>query len=69
MARTTKVVGFSLPPAIHNKLEKLIKKQHKTRSEFYRDLIEFYFSTPKSKTFSYSPQESDLAKVLQTYWN
>ena len=71
MARKTRVVGFSIPPEIDNKLEKFIKAKHKTRSEFIREMIDVYFgSVSKSeiKTPEIQVSEEDLAKVLRSYW-
>jgi len=60
--RKTKVIGFSIPPAIHQKLERIIKSRHKTKSEFFREMIDVYFQSSKS-----SP-ETNLAKILRSYW-
>ncbi|MBW3538243.1 hypothetical protein KY386_01990 [Candidatus Parcubacteria bacterium] len=73
MARTTKVVGFSLPPEIHAKIESFIKSKHKTRSEFFRELIDLYFTTAQQMT-NQEPsgeldlRQPDLAKILRSYW-
>lgn len=73
MARKTRVVGFSIPPEIDNKLEKFIKSKHKTRSEFIREMIDVYFNSIESKSDAQHESrvelaESDLAKVLKSYW-
>jgi|GEM_PF-1497869 len=74
MSRTTKVVGFSLPPETYKKVEKLIKSESKTRSEFFRGLISSYVDS-KEKTNNgivapdSSSTESDLATILKSYWN
>jgi ADP-ribose pyrophosphatase YjhB (NUDIX family) len=73
MARKTRVVGFSLPPEIDNKLEKFIKSKHKTRSEFIREMIDVYFNSVGTKSVSPSETnidltENDLAKILKSYW-
>jgi 8-oxo-dGTP pyrophosphatase MutT (NUDIX family)/predicted DNA-binding protein len=73
MARKTRVVGFSIPPEIDNKLEKFIKSKHKTRSEFIREMIDVYFNSVSSKVSarlepSLELTENDLAKVLKSYW-
>lgn len=74
MSRTTKVVGFSLPPETHKKVEKLIKSEHKTRSEFFRALIDMYLESKKPVTIDPSPleiaeSETDIATILKSYWN
>jgi len=67
MARSTKIVGLSLPPETHKKIESYIKKNHKTRSEFYRQMIDSYFT--KNETFEkYKPRETDIASALRNYW-
>jgi len=72
MSRKTKVVGFSLPPEIYQKLERAIKVKHKTRSEFFREIIDAYFETVKNQTSRkidvVDIGETDLAKVLKSYW-
>lgn len=72
MGRTTKVVGFSLPPEIYQKLEGLIKSKHKTRSEFIREMIDVYFQTSKIESHEEAKdldlQETDFAKILRSYW-
>ena len=76
MARTTKVIGFSLPPEVNTKLEKLIKSRHKTRSEFIREMIDVYtdsISTVHTTTHLESKElnvgEASLAKLLKAYYD
>ena len=64
MSRKSKVVGLSLPPEIHNKVEKHLQKTHKSRSEFYREMISLYFKQDSPVEVS----ESDLATLLKNYW-
>lgn len=69
MARKTKIIGFSLPPELHQLLEKTVKARHKTKSEFFREMIDVYFQTvnqPSSQPLKL--EETDLAKILKTYW-
>jgi 8-oxo-dGTP pyrophosphatase MutT (NUDIX family) len=73
MARKTRVIGFSIPPEIDNKLEKFIKIKHKTRSEFIREMIDVYFDSVNNKSIvrpesKLDITETDLAKVLKSYW-
>lgn len=69
MARKTKIVGFSLPPELYQLLEKTTKSRHKTKSEFFREMIDVYFKAAKQPiTQPLKLQEADLAKVLKTYW-
>lgn len=73
MARKTRVVGFSIPPEIDNKLEKFIKSKHKTRSEFIREMIDVYFNSINTKPDTRNEivgdlAERDLARILKSYW-
>ena len=74
MSRISKLVGISLPPEIHKKLENLSRKKHKTRSEFYREMIDVYLETLETKNDSninrqsVNVTETDLAKILKAYW-
>jgi len=74
MTRISKVVGVSLPPTIYKQLEKIINKKHKTRSEFYREMIDVYLNSLEEKNANYGvnqpnyPVETDLAKILKAYW-
>jgi len=70
MGRKSKVVGFSLPPEIHQRLERTIKQKHKTRSEFFRGIIDLYFQSlqPPAAPASTELKETDLAKILESYW-
>lgn len=42
MGRTTKVVGFSLPPRIARAIERTARAEAKTKSELLRDMWEAY---------------------------
>lgn len=73
MSRKTRVVGFSLPPEIDNKLLKIMKNKHKTRSEFMREMIDLYFSSVRSDVRKNMDEKIDLdktslAKILMSYW-
>lgn len=64
MPRRTKIVGFSLPPQINNEVEEYLKKTHKTRSEFFREMIYSFFSGN-----THISSEKDLAMILKSYWD
>ena len=69
--RKTKIVGFSIPPALHKKFEAVVRKKHKTKSEFFREILESYFKTSTSSPSQRrknDPEEIGLAKTLKTYW-
>lgn len=42
MGRTTKILTFSLPPEIVEKIERLAKKEGRSRSELLRAMVETY---------------------------
>jgi ADP-ribose pyrophosphatase YjhB (NUDIX family) len=54
---------------LHHKVESLIKAKYKTRSEFFREIINLYFRTVKTASEPLGLEESDLAKVLKCYWH
>jgi len=74
--RKTKIIGFSVPPEIYHKLEQVIRKKHKTKSEFFREMIEVYFqnSNPSAKPQATTKnnrlriKEENLATILKAYW-
>ena len=72
MTRRSKIIGFSLPPEIHQEVEKAIKKKHQTRSEFFRQIIASYFEKedqPPLPAKETAPvKEKDLAQILKSYW-
>ena len=40
--RTTKILGFSVPPAVVRQVEVLAKKEHRTKSELFREMVRVY---------------------------
>src|SRR3984957_8599440 len=42
MARTTKTLGFSVPPAVLKEVEILAKKERRTKSELFREMVRVY---------------------------
>jgi predicted DNA-binding protein len=66
MSRQTKVLGFSLPPEMAKEYEDLAKKERKTKSELFREMIELYKQVKEEKEF-YRLQEriSRQAKKLE----
>lgn len=73
MTRRTKILGFSLPPETYFQIENLLKKTHKTKSEFMRQIIETYLQigqktieeTPKTE---FSVSHEDINKILKLYF-
>ena len=66
--RKTKVIGFSVPPEIHNKFLKALKNKHKTKSEFFREVLDAYFYSDDKK-HTHSSLETDVSQILRTYWD
>jgi metal-responsive CopG/Arc/MetJ family transcriptional regulator len=42
MSRTTKTIGFSVPPAVAKEVETLAKAENRTRSELFREMVRVY---------------------------
>ena len=42
MNRTTKIMGFSVPPAVAKEVEALAKREHRTKSELFREMVRVY---------------------------
>jgi len=66
------VIGFSIPPELNKKFESITKKKHKTKSEFFREVLGVYFKTVDSAILrkeKFDPKETDLAKILKSYWS
>jgi hypothetical protein len=41
-AQTMKNVGFTVPPAMADEIERMAKKEHRTKSEFFRRMFTLY---------------------------
>jgi len=42
MSRTTKIMGFSVPPAVVREVETLAKQERRTKSELFREMVRVY---------------------------
>ncbi len=42
MARTTKVLGFSVPPEVAKAFEEMAQHEHRTKSELFREMFRVY---------------------------
>ena len=42
--RTTKLITISMPPELLKKVEKLARKENRTRSEFFRETVRQYLA-------------------------
>jgi metal-responsive CopG/Arc/MetJ family transcriptional regulator len=40
--RTTKVLGFSVPPAVVREVESLAREERRTKSELFREMVRVY---------------------------
>jgi len=65
--RKTKVIGFSIPPEIYAQFESVLKGRHKTKSEFFREILDLYFQNAKGKN-PLQAEEKDIALMLKKYW-
>src|SRR5207253_3088330 len=42
MGRTTKIIGFSVPPTLVREVERLAKEERRTKSELFREMLRVY---------------------------
>ena len=42
MARTTKILGFSVPPAFAQEVERVSREERRTKSELFREMFRVY---------------------------
>ena len=42
MSRTTKIMGFSVPPAVVREVENLARQERRTKSELFREMVRVY---------------------------
>lgn len=48
-SRVTKIVGFSVPPALAREVEQVAKKERRTKSELFREMFRVYLSYRKQR--------------------
>src|ERR1700674_3580373 len=58
--RTTETMTISLPPAMARQLEKVRKKEHRTRSELMREALRHYFD---SRVPEVTPTKAEMAAI------
>lgn len=66
------MVGFSVPPELHKRFEDLVEKGYKTKSEFFRELLNTHLRTldyAATQEGKVNLEEPDLAKALKAYWD
>lgn len=49
MARTTKVMGFSVPPEIVEEVEQIAREESRTKSDLFREMLRVYRSYRKHR--------------------
>ncbi len=49
MSRTTKVMGFSVPPSIMEEVEQIAREENRTKSELFREMLRVYRSYRKHR--------------------
>ena len=42
MSRTTKIIGFSVPPVVVKEVENLARQERRTKSELFREMVRVY---------------------------
>jgi hypothetical protein len=42
MSRTTKIMGFSVPPTVVREVENLARQERRTKSELFREMVRVY---------------------------
>ena len=58
--RSSSILTISLPPAMAKQMEKVQKKEHRTRSELLREAWRHYF---ESRYPEYAPTKAELAAI------
>ncbi len=51
MGRSTKILGFSVSPRIAEEYEQLAKRQRKTKSELFREMVDTYKAKVEEEEF------------------
>ena len=60
MARTTSTLTISLPPAMLEELERVRRREHRTKSELMREALRTYFS---SRIPEVTPTQAELRAI------
>jgi len=64
MLRTTKLITISLPPELLKKIEKLARKENRTRSEFFRETVRQYLAKEEWRELNrYARSVADKAGI------
>ena len=77
MSRTTKIMGFSVPPAVVKEVETLAKRERRTKSELFREMVRVYrryrdqrdrlsrYGARQAKKLGIKPQ--DIDRIVHDY--
>jgi metal-responsive CopG/Arc/MetJ family transcriptional regulator len=60
--RTTKVMGFSVPPAVVKEVENLAKRERRTKSELFREMVRVYVRYRELREFD---EDRWIANLIQ----
>ena len=61
MGRATKILAFSVPPAIARQIEQTAREERKTKSELFRDMWQAYLVIREKDEFSRIKRNADRA--------
>lgn len=61
MSRTTRVMGFSVPPRIAEEVEQIAREENRTKSELFREMLRVY----KSYRNRYPEMEISEVSILE----
>jgi metal-responsive CopG/Arc/MetJ family transcriptional regulator len=62
MNRVTKVLGFSVPPAMVKEVEALAKQERRTKSELFREMVRVYV---RYRALRERDEERWIAKLIE----
>lgn len=50
--RNTKVIGFSVPPEVHEEIVEYASRENKTKSELFREMVALYRGKKEEEEYS-----------------
>jgi histone H3/H4 len=65
MGRITKVIGFSVPPALAEEVEQVAKAERRTKSELFREMFRVYQVYRKRREHEEERWVTDLIREAQ----
>ncbi len=60
MGRMTKIIGFSVPPALVDEVDQLAKEERRTKSELFREMLRVYLRYRKRRDLDDERWVADL---------